>query len=249
MALVVPGACALEAAVPVDCCCCEDDCEVELTSGLVLDGVDVDELVELWGIELLDDEDGDALLDGFCSALPVAALDGFEVEPLAEDGGMLLDDEELELELGMLLEAADGFDAEELEFGMLLLADGLCDSVLVVELVVDCDDCELALELGEELAPAFAAIPLCEASPAALPGLPEVALALPLTPALGVLLEADALFTVRCSWTFFTPGMAFAKRFASFLSSFFATEPSNVTTPSFTVICTFCRSGLEASCS
>jgi hypothetical protein len=252
----VPGACALEEAVPVDCCC-EDDCDVELTSGLVLDGVEADELlelcgielledeglVELCGIELLEDEDGEALLDGFCSAFPVAALDGFEVE---EDDGMLLEDEVLEL--GVLLEAADGFEAEELEFGMLLEADGLCASVLVVELV---EDCELALLLGEELAPAFAAIPLCEASPAALPGLPGVALALPLTPAAsGVLLEADALaLTVRCSWTFFTPGMAFARRFASFLSSFFATEPSSVTTPSFTVICTFCRSGLEASCS
>lgn len=255
----MPGACALEEAVPVDCCC-EDDCDVELTSGLVLDGVEADELLELCGIELLEDEglvelcgielleveDGEALLDGFCSAFPVAALDGFEVEEVEEDDGMLLEDEVLEL--GVLLEAADGFEAEELEFGMLLEADGLCASVLVVELV---EDCELALLLGEELAPAFAAIPLCEASPAALPGLPGVALALPLTPAAsGVLLEADALaLTVRCSWTFFTPGIAFARRFASFLSSFFATEPSSVTTPSFTVICTFCRSGLEASCS
>jgi len=241
---VVPGAWAFEAAVPVDCC--EDDC-VELTSGLVLDGFEA-ELDELCGIVLLVE---DALLeDAFWSGLVVELLLGGFVEELGlvvEDGFEVEEDDDC----GMLLEAEDGFEAEELEFGMLLVADGLCDSVLVEELV-DCEDCELALLLGEVLEPALAAMPLCEASPAALPGLPEVALALPLTPAAasGVLLEADApALTDRCSCTFFTPGIAFAKRFASLRSSFFGTEPSRVTTPSLTVICTFCRSGFEASCS
>jgi hypothetical protein len=59
----------------------------------------------------------------------------------------------------------------------------------------------------------------------------------------------DAEPTARCSFTPLTPGTAFASFLASFLSSLVATLPSSETTPFFTEICTFCRFGLEASCS
>ena len=78
------------------------------------------------------------------------------------------------MELGKVL-LEDGVCAEAegvAELGMVLLKDGFCDGLL--------------------LEPALAAMPLCEASPAALPGLPGVALALPLIPALGGI-EADEL--------------------------------------------------------
>jgi len=98
VALDVPGAVAFAAAVPVDCCC---DC-VELTSGLVLDGVATEELAdeeELAEPGMVLDE------DGFCAAVPAAALlsGGVEVAEADELGVLLL----IELEL-----LADGLVAD-----------------------------------------------------------------------------------------------------------------------------------------
>lgn len=144
----------------------------------------------------------------------------------------------------------------------------VCASRPVCELCGLWADGFVLLALASPATPLVLALPLvpaatlfCEVSPAALPGFPGVALALPavLAESGGVEVDEDVdapfeefaalALTVKCSETFFTPGTDFARRFASFLSSFFATVPSSLTLPSFTVICTFCRSGLEASCS
>lgn len=204
---VVPGALVLAPAVPVDGFWVELCCEFELTSGFVLSGV---------GVEVV----GLAMLDWF--------------------------EDEVELWLALLLGA--WFEAL------------VCDSKPVCELCgFDCVegfalDCAFALD--SPLTPLVLALPLvpaatefCDVSPAALPGLPGVALALPVVLAesggveveddveVPFVFEVEALaLTFRCSETFFTPGTDFASRFASFLSSFFGTEPSRVTLRSFTVI-------------
>lgn len=105
-----------------------------------------------------------------------------------------------------------------------------------------------------------AATPPCPVSLAAVPVLVVVVVVvceemLPWPAVLPVVAEEptlaeDALEAIdRCSFTPLTPGTAFASFLASFLSSLFGTEPSSETTPFFTVICTFCRFGLDASCS
>ena len=146
------------------------------------------------------------------------------------------------------------------------VVDGVLDGVLLGLLVVG--GCSLMLPVDEVLPtlPELLLAPVEEL----LPGLPETLPVLLLVvlfedDALGadvvepvvwpaippeVLLALDPLLaTVSSSFTFFTPGTDFASFFASFLSLLFGTVPLNETVPCSTLICTFCRSGLVASCS
>jgi hypothetical protein len=214
------------------------------------------------------DEEADVLGDVVAEPLTppvveVPALDPIEdCEPVAAwSGGVVL---ELELdgvvlgcaELGVLvLDAAPVWLDGEVVLLCELMLDSLLEEelggllVLLAPMLLLEDGFEvpaatppwpvsLAPVLGEAVV--VVVVVVCEEMlplwPAALPEVAEA-------------LVAPLELTDRCSFTLLTPGTDFASFLASFLSSLLATVPSSETTPFFTVICTFCRFGLEANCS
>jgi len=228
VALVVPGAVALAAAVPVDCS------GTELTSGLVVEGLVVDDCASL-GMLLV--EDGFWLAGGVVSLLGRVLVEDVEdwlcvVDGVVSLGRVLVEDvEDCVCDVEGFTSLGGGV-VDEVE-GWLGDAEGGVSLIGVLEAVEGLVSAASPVVLG--LVWLLAAMPEFWVSPAALPP---------------VLAAAEALeLTEILSFTFLTPGTLLAWRSASFLSSFFATVPLSVMTPLSTVTCTFCRSGLEASCS
>jgi hypothetical protein len=191
-------------------------------------------------------------LDPIEDCEPVAAWSGGVVLELEVDGVVL---EGIELDGVLVLDAAPVWLDGELVLLCELILDSLLEEelggllVLLAPMLLLEDGFEvpaatppwpvsLAPVLGEAVV--VVVVVVCEEMlplwPAALPEVAEA-------------LVAPLELTDRCSFTLLTPGTDFASFLASFLSSLLATVPSSETTPFFTVICTFCRFGLEANCS